>query len=182
MKKGLFSILIAFCCFVSTSFGQSPVDDLFDKYSEKDGFTTVYITKYMFELFRGDQSEKDVKAGNEADEFMDVVSKLDEIKILTCDDAKINKNLNFYKSVMKELPRNEFKDLMVVSEKNNKVRFVIKEKGRVISELLMVVTSPTNNTIISITGEIDLKSISKISKSMKIKGLENLDKIKDKKK
>jgi len=48
--------------------------------------------------------------------------------------------------------------------------------------LLMVVGGKTSNVLISITGNIDMKTVSKLSKSMGIQGMGNLDKIDDTKK
>ena len=59
----------------------APVDALFDKYAGKDGFTTVYISKYMFDMFRSDEAED-----QEAEELNQVLGKLNSIKILTVED------------------------------------------------------------------------------------------------
>jgi hypothetical protein len=151
---------------------QSPVDKIFDQYSGKEGFTTVYITKYMFDLFR------DLEKENENDEMEEVISKLNSIKILaTDDDPNTKTNVNLYNEVLKNLPESEYKELMVIKEKNEDVKFLIKEENKKVTELLLLVGSPDESVLISIQGDIDMKNISKIAKSMNIEGMEKLEKI-----
>jgi hypothetical protein len=148
----------------------SPVDRLFDKYSGKEGFTSVYISKYMFSLF------SDIKADD--DEFGQVVKGLNGIKILTTDSPQ--QGVNFHKEIMKELPVKDYKELMVIKEKDQDIKFLVKEVGGKITELLMIIGG-VDNALICIQGEnINLKNISNLSKSMNIEGLENLEKIEEK--
>jgi len=148
----------------------SPVDRLFDKYSGKEGFTSVYISKYMFNLF------SEINSGD--DEFGQVVKGLNGIKILTTDSPI--QGVNFHKEIMKELPAKDYKELMVIKEKDQDIKFLVKEVGGKITELLMIIGG-VDNALICIQGDnINLKNISNLSKSMNIEGLENLEKIEEK--
>ena len=73
---------------------QSPADELFDKYAGKEGFTTVYISKYMFDLFNSIES-----SDPEAKEMTEVISKLTGIKILASE--KPDESVNFLKEMKK---------------------------------------------------------------------------------
>ena len=53
---------------------------------------------------------------------------------------------------------------------------LIRKKGDVITEFLMI-GGGKDNVLIYITGNINLKSISKLSKAMDIEGMENIDKV-----
>jgi hypothetical protein len=70
-----------------------------------------------------------------------------------------------------------FTELMTVKESDETVQFMITKNGKNISELLLLINQKDQAGFISITGNIDLKSIAKLSKTMNIKGLENLEKI-----
>lgn len=151
-----------------------PVDKLFDKYSGKDGYTTVYITKYMFSMFK--QTEK----SGESDELNEVLGKLNSIKILAVGDPSfIPAGTNFYDEIMNELPREKYNELMVVKEKDSDVVFLAREEKGVIVELLLIAggSSVSDNVLISIQGEIDLENISKLSHGLNIEGMESLEKI-----
>jgi hypothetical protein len=153
----------------------TPVDALFDKYSGKDGFTTVYISKYMFDMFRSDAVED-----QEADELNQVLGKLNSIKILTVEDpAFIGDGVNFYDEIMKELPREQYKELMVVKDKESNVVFLAREEKNVIVELLLIAggSEVSDNVLISIQGQIDLETIGKLSKTLDIEGMESLEEI-----
>lgn len=168
--KRLFALPLAFLL-VQGLYGQnSAVDKLFDKYSGREGYTSVYISKYMFSMFSNlDPDNK---------EFNDLVGKLSSIKILAADNSVPNSNVNFYRDIVKELPISQYKELMVIREKDKDMKFLIMEVNGRILELLLIVGGKDDNTLICIQGEnINLKNIAKLSKTMKIDGLENLEKI-----
>lgn len=146
----------------------SPVDKLFEKYSSREGYTSVYISKYMFSLF------SNLDAGDK--ELENVLGKLTGIRILSSDKVK-ETGVNFFTEIMENLPVTEYQELMVVKEKDQNFKFLIREKDDIITELLMVAGGASNNVLISIQGNIDLNTISQLSRSMKIDGLDALEKI-----
>ena len=152
---------------------QSPADALFDKYSGQDGYTSVYITQHMFGLFADVETEDDESG------FLELVKNLDRIKILAIDDESkdLNLEVNFYEEIMNDFPEGIYDELMVVKKKDQDVKFYVLKEGNKIVELLMIVGGADDNALISIQGDIDLKTISKLSKTMNINGMENLEQI-----
>jgi len=146
----------------------TPVDELFEKYSGKEGFTSVYITSYMFSMFTDIETDDP--------EFDELMKNLKGIKILATDDSYAG-NANFYKEIITKIPMSQYKELMVIREKDQDVKFLINEKDGKIIELLLIAGGKNENALISIRGNIDLKNISKLSKSMQIQGLEHLKEI-----
>ena len=60
MKKSILSLLILLFTLILN--GQNnPIDDMFNKYSEKDGFTVVSISSKMFSMFAS-QDDKNKEA------------------------------------------------------------------------------------------------------------------------
>lgn len=174
MKKVLILLLVLFPALLSAQ--KSPVDKLFDKYAGKDGYTTVYITKYMFQMFK---NTDEMKSG-EVEDFNKILGKLDNIKILAVDDGNMIKGkVNFYDEIMKELPRDQYNELMVVKEKDSDVVFLAREKNGEIVELLLIAggSSNSDNVLISIQGVIDLENIAKLSKGLGIEGMESLERM-----
>jgi hypothetical protein len=159
------------------SLAQSAMDKVFDKYSEQDGFTTVYISKYMFDMFRN----KDADPKTE-DDFARVMSKLNSIRILTTDDDPATPApVDLYQEIMKILPSNVYKEIMVVKDKDSNVRFYAREVNNKVAELLLVVGGKDGkgSALISIQGDdIDMKNISKLGSAMHVEGMENLEKMK----
>ena len=58
----------------------SAVDKVFDKYSGKEGYTTVYISSFMFNMLNSLETDDP-----EFDEFKKATSGIKSIKILTQD-------------------------------------------------------------------------------------------------
>jgi len=168
MKK-IFLSLAAIILTISVKAQSGPVEDMFNKYSEKPGFTVVSISSKMFSMFANkDQDNKNAD---------NVINKLKSIKILTVEDSLLNKNLNFYTELSRKLDLSVYEELMVVKEGPNMTKFLIRQNGNIISELLVVTGGPAGNSLISIKGELNLKSISELSKDMDIQELKSLDKI-----
>lgn len=152
----------------------NPIDEMFNKYSEKEGFTVVTISGKMFSMFANLDEDK-----NEAD---NVITKLKSIRILSVEDTLLNVNLNFYTELSKKLDLSVYEELMLVKEGKDITRFLIRQSGSIISELLIVIGGPSGNSLISIKGDLNLKNISELSKSVGIEELKSLDKIDEKSK
>lgn len=170
MKKILVSLFLIMSSVIVNA-QNTAVDQLFDKYADKDGFTTVSISKAMFSLFASEKESKD--------EFNQAVRGLESIRILAPDSAiqaQMKGKLNFYNEICKSLPIAQYEELMSVKEKDQVFKMLIRRKGAVITEFLMI-GGGNDNVMICITGNIDLKSISKLSKAMDIEGMENIDKV-----
>jgi hypothetical protein len=147
----------------------NPIDAMFDKYSEREGFTVVSISGKMLSMFANNE-EADKEAGN-------VINRLKSIKILSVEDSTLNKNLNFYTELNKKLDLSVYEELMLVKEGPDITRFLIRQSGNTINELLVITGGPGGNSLISIKGDLDMKNISNLSKDIGMKDLEGLEKI-----
>ena len=128
----------------------------------------------MFELFAKISDEQEDK------EFKELTSNLNSIKILTADSLmEVRNGGKFQKELMQILPKTNYKELMIIKEGKQDIRFLIREEKNKISELVMIVTGQGEPVLIFLEGDINLKNISKLSKSMKIKGFEHLEKVDD---
>jgi hypothetical protein len=161
MKRLLMTVLLLIPLFGMAQ-SDSPIDKLFSKYANKDGFTTVNISGKMlsFASQMDDSKSKD----------SELLGKISGIRILSADDKELNKTLNFYKELEADgfFKNNNYEVLMEVTEKNEIVRFFGKsgEKGT-LSDLLLVIGG-NENTLINISGVIDPKDIGKITGSLNL--------------
>lgn len=145
------------------------IDEMFNKYSEKEGFTVVTISGKMFSMFANQDTEnKDAE---------NVISHLKSIRILSVEDSLLNKSINFYSELSKKLDLSVYEELMVVKTGPDITKFLIKQTGKIISELLIITGGPAGNSLISIKGDLNLKNISDLSKDIDIHELKNLDNI-----
>ena len=168
MKKQLILVLILSALAIPMQAQTSPVDDLFEKYDGKEGFTSVYISSKMFSLLS--------KIDSNDEEFRNLVTRINGIRILSIDSADNTTRLNFATELMPKLRRNGFEELMTVKEEDDNV-FMIREVGDRIAELVMV-TGGHGSTVVSIRGNLDLKTIASLSKSVGIDELEGLENVK----
>ena len=158
--------------FALTVFGQkSAVDKVFDKYSGKDGYTTVYISSFMFKML----SQLDVD-DPEYNEFKNATSGINSIKILTQEGSNSEA---FGKELLEMLPRDEYQEMMVVKDQEEEVLFLAREEGGKISEFLLIVSGGGEDALIAIQGDIDLESIASIASGLDMPGLENLEDLKE---
>ena len=149
----------------------SAVDKVFDKYSGKEGYTTVYISSFMFNLLNSLETDDP-----EYNEFKKATSGINSIKILTQDG---DNSKAFGAELLKMLPRSEYKELMMVKDQDEEVLFLAREEGGKITEFLLIVSGGDEDALIAIQGDIDLKSISSIASGLDMPGLENLEEIKE---
>jgi hypothetical protein len=168
MKKSFLFVAALFLMVLSRA-QTSPVDEIFNKYSEKEGFTVVTISSRMFSMFANQDAEN-----KDADNIM---RQLKSIKILSVGDSLLNKNLNFYNELNNKQFLEAYEELLVVKEGPDITKFLIKESGDLISELLVITGGPGGNSIISIKGDINLKNLSDLSKNIGIQELKGLDEI-----
>ncbi|HAM09210.1 MAG: hypothetical protein A2X05_06485 [Bacteroidetes bacterium GWE2_41_25] len=166
MKK-LLTVLLAFCLTIFVNGQRSPVDEIFEKYSEREGFSVVYISGKMFNMF----SELD-KTTNNKDK---VISNLKSIRILSVEDSTLNESVNLYKELEKKLDLSVYEELMVTKSGKNTTKFLTIQKGDIIKELLVITGGPAGNSLISIKGDMNLKALSELSKDTGIQELEELE-------
>ena len=150
---------------------KSAVDKVFDKYSGKEGYTTVYISSFMFNMLNSLETDDP-----DFDEFKKATSGIKSIKILTQDGSN---SVAFGAELLDMLPRSEYQEMMVVKDQDEDVLFLAREEGGKITEFLLIVSGDGEDVLIAIQGDIDLESISKIASGLDMPGLENLEDLED---
>jgi len=159
---------------------KSPVEKLYEKYAGEDGFTSVNVSKELFQMImkievEGDDT-KDIK------EMQNMMEQLDGLKVITFEDKEDPaKAAAIYKEFSSQFPSSSFAELMVVKEKGNNIRFLTKQddKGKIL-ELVMLAEEEGEVTVLSLVGRIDMSTVSKLSGTMKIQGMDKLDKMEKK--
>ena len=146
------------------------IGKFFSKYVEDSRFTVVSISPKMFRLMskvNWDTIPSDLKQ---------TVSHLTSLRILSTETTPGV----FFKEAMARIDRKEYEELITVRSDKDNVRFMVKEQGDVIHELLMIAVDKDGFTMMSFVGNIDLDKLSRLSSDMGIKGMENLKNIKRK--
>ncbi|HBH24525.1 MAG TPA: hypothetical protein DDY13_14020 [Cytophagales bacterium] len=171
MKK--LSAILLLSVMSTVAFAQNDViTKLFDKYYDDENFTKVSVTSKMFELFTevepGDEDEK---------EILEAISKLKGLKVLVADS--IGNSRQLFDQSVKDVKKAGYEELMQVKDAKEDLEFLISESDGIIDELVMIVGGHKQFVILSLFGEIDLKQMSKLSKSMRVTGMKYLENISD---
>lgn len=147
----------------------------FNKYATDESFTSATISSKMFSLITNMDAET-----AEDKEVINAISKLKGLKVLSKENTSDARNL--YKEAFGLVSSKDYEELMSVREKDRDMKFYIRESSGKINELVMVMGGTKDFMVLSLFGEIDLKSISRIGRKMNVSGLEKLEKIDEKKK
>lgn len=141
---------------------KSPVDKLFDKYANKEGFTTVNISGKLLGF------AAQIETGDEA--TGDLLSQLNGVRVLAVEDDALNAELDFYKELESDgfFENHDYEVLMEVTEKDEVVRFLAKDAGNGKIEDLLLIVGGDDNALISIRGIIDPQHIGKITNSLNV--------------
>ena len=184
MKKIV--IVLAIIIAPMMSFGQN----MFDKFEDMDGVTSVVVNNKMFKMLADLQLNADNK---EDQEVIEMIKKITGFKVLTTGDENISKQMT--QSVTSYLKSSNMEELMRMKDGDQTVNFYVKEgkDDNHVKELLMFVSGLKELTkgsdvtingqkreietvILSLTGDIDLKQISKLTGKMNIPGGDQLKK------
>jgi len=163
MKKIILLIAIAIIPF--TNYAQSSI---FDKFEEMDDVTTVVVTKEAFKMLAKFKS-----GGEEGAEYFDMIKGLNSFRVFTTDNSDIADQMG--NVVTKYLKSEKLTELMRVKEKDTKVKIYVRsgKDDDHVSELLMYVSGiekynneiKAESVILSLTGDIDLNKISKLTEA-----------------
>lgn len=178
MKKTL--LIVAMMVVPMLGFSQG----FFDKFEDEKDVTSVIVTKNMFKLL----AEIDIESNDpEVKNYMEMVNNLENIKIFITENREVGSRMKT--SVDKYLSSSSgLNELMRVKDEGKNIKFYSKE-GKTesfVSELLMFlegnVDGKNQSIIMSITGNIDLKQISKLTKDLNVPGSEELKNLEKKQK
>ena len=184
MKKLILIAVIAIMPFMS--FGQS----IFDRFEDNDEVTSVILNGKMFKMLATMGIDVD---DDEAQAYINMAKNITGLKVFTTGNDKIAADMN--QTVNNYLKSSKLEELMRVKDGNQTVNFYVKE-GRDenhVTELLMFidglkeVTKDQDITIngkkreietvlLTLTGDIDLRQISKLTNQMNMPGGDQLKK------
>ncbi|MEN8204238.1 MAG: DUF4252 domain-containing protein [Bacteroidota bacterium] len=152
----LLVIAVAFPAFI---FAQNrAVEKLFNKYSGKEGVTTVNISPELFQIVKA----MDIEDIEDADIPFD---KIASVKILTIEDEELWQEVNFYKEIEKDLDVSNFAEVMTVNDGGETVRMWMKVDKSDVSEFLLIVGG-NDNVLIYITGSFNMNDLEDLAESM----------------
>ena len=158
--KLLILSIVSVLCSLSAKGQQDLVNSFFEKYSESEHVTSIYISPRFFNMFK--QVDLDLEE-KEAEAISNLVEDLSSLRILIAEEnAK-----QMYQEFASDFQRANYELLMRVNNKGeDEVDFLIKESEGVVKELIMLIGGDsTDFVLLSFTGNIDLDKVSELSES-----------------
>jgi hypothetical protein len=145
----------------------------FDKFEDIDGVTSVVVTQKAFSLMS--------KIGSESDEeYMDLIKNIESLRVFATESAEVA--IQMEKAATGYLKSANLEKLMTVKEDGSNITIYVKEgkSEDFVKELFMFVKdsdkTSKESVIISLTGDIDLNQIAKLTDKMDLPGGEHLEK------
>ncbi len=144
----------------------------FDKFEDIDGVTSIIVNQKAFALMS--------KIGAESDEeYLDLIKNIETLKVFATEDASVAKQMQL--EAQKYLKSANLEELMRIKDGNDRVKIYVREgsNDNFVKELFMFVNDSSEETvIISLTGNIDLRQVSKLTDKMDLPGGDELKKVK----
>lgn len=169
MKINKLIIAIAIVIAPIVTYAQSQ----FDKFEDIEGVTSVIVNQKAFSLMS--------KIGADSDEeYLDLIKNIESLKVFATESVTVASQMAT--EVKNYLKKSDLEELMRVRDGETNVTIYIKEgkSEDYVEELFMFVKDGDKSSheavIISLTGEIDLKQIAKLTDEMNLPGGEHLKK------
>ena len=183
MKKTINILVLAILLMPFTGMAQ----DIFEKYNDNSDVTYVSIKPKMFQMIANMGINVD---DPEAKAYMDMVKSITSFKTLVTDNKAISADITKWIKTRSTV----LEELMEVKDDGAEVKFYVKEgkDANHVKELLIFVNGinkmmkesveingeqgRVETVVVSLTGDINLNEISKLTDKMNIPGGKNLEK------
>tara|TARA_Y100000385_G_scaffold66202_1_gene65803 strand:- start:6527 stop:7102 length:576 start_codon:yes stop_codon:yes gene_type:complete len=163
---------------------------IFEKYEDQEHVTSVVVNQKMFKML----ANIDVQTNDpDSDAFINQVKMLDNLTVFTTDNIGVSNSMK--KDVDKYIKSSKLEELMRIKDGDQTVNFFVLEgkDDNHVKELLMFVnglgdiTKEENISIngkqrvietvlLSLTGDIDLRQVSKLTNQLNVPGGDQLKK------
>jgi hypothetical protein len=165
MKSFSLSFLAVLFTALSSFAQEDAITKYFNKYIDDERFSAVYISPKMFSMV------SKIEIENMEPEVQEVIKSMKGLRILHTEQNA----LQYYNEALKTINTNEYQVLLTARDNGENVRFMVKDNGDIVQELLMIVGGEKNFALMSFIGNIDLKKIGKLAKALDIDNLQYLN-------
>ena len=166
MKK-LFIICTLVLSHFFNVYGQkNKLNQLFDKYQDVEGVTSIKIAKPMFGML----SNLNI-ADAELDQIKPLLSKIDGLKVLITEGSK-GELANVNKEISSYLSNLNYSEIMSVKNAGSKIKFLsaeAKSDGTLDDMLLSIDSGGGENILVMLDGKLSMDDVNKIINSSETK-------------
>ncbi len=164
MKRILLSLIIALCA--TALYGQKDaLDDFFNSYSDKEGYTFITINGNLFGLLKNLDDDADLA---------DLDRKITSIRIVSKEGGSAFNGPDFYADLKGIIRRGGYEELMKVKKPDENLLFLVRTDRDVITELLLV-ASGDSETVIQVRGNFTQDDVEHFTQEEGLAELEMLE-------
>lgn len=145
---------------IGSMLGQNIIDQHFLPYKNQDNFTTVHVSSKAFELTSYFEVDE---APEEFQEFKDFLGSVNSFDLIA--GQEVSQAAQKYQAALNKVGQSH-EELMTITETDGAVSFYVDESGGVVDELVMVAHGNEELVIFSLTGSMDIATLSKMSRLM----------------
>ena len=179
MKKLLLIFALTFSYFIQINAQKDKLDQLFDKYQESEGVTSIKIAKPMFNML----NKLNIN-DSELEQIKPLLSKINGLRILIVEKPTVanntvsqNKiNLGNFQSLQSDINNSiknmKYEELMTVNSKDNKIKFLSSDATNgILDNLLLNISSEGNTVLMMLDGKISMDDVNKLINETQIYGM-----------
>ncbi|WHF51174.1 DUF4252 domain-containing protein [Chryseobacterium gotjawalense] len=162
MKKSLLIFALFFSHFFQINAQKDKLDQLFEKYQETDGVTSIKIAKPMFNMLN-----KLNIADNELAQIKPLLSKINGLKILIVEKPGEQKLQSQFQKLQSDISASiksmKYEELMTVNSKDNKIKFLSSDATNgILDNLLLSINSDGNQVLMMLDGKISMDDVNNL--------------------
>ncbi len=179
MKKLLLIFALTFSYFFQINAQKEKLDQLFEKYQETEGVTSIKIAKPMFSML----NKLNIN-DSELEQIKPLLSKINGLRILIVEKPTVanntvsqNKiNLGNFQSLQSDINNSiknmKYEELMTVNSKDNKIKFLSSDATNgILDNLLLNISSEGNTVLMMLDGKISMDDVNKLINETQIYGM-----------
>jgi hypothetical protein len=172
MKKLLLVPFLLLAIFFQANAQDDAIQKFFSKYMDDDRFSRVYISPKMMQM-AGGFLKSNAGTDKDADDLGTLISKVKGIRILSSEEVD---GKSLYSQVMSTLTKNKYEDLMDVQDKGTSLKFMVREEGGLVKELLMISADGSDFTLLSMLGSFTYADLNMLAEKTDIPGMQQYGK------
>lgn len=162
MQKLLIIFALIFSHFYQLNAQKDKLNQLFEKYQEADGVTSIKIAKPMFSMLN-----KLNIADDELSQIKPLLNKINGLKILIMEkpssSAQTNQFQKLQGDITSSLKSMKYEELITVNSRDNKIKFLASDAvNGVLDDLLLSINSDGNTVLMMLDGKITMDDVNNL--------------------
>ncbi|WP_447641842.1 MULTISPECIES: DUF4252 domain-containing protein [Chitinophagaceae] len=166
MKKIFLAFSVMLLSILYSHAQMNKIDEIFDKYQDTEGLTSVKIGKPMFRMLNNLNIQDEDLA-----KIKPLLKDINSIQILIFEKDSIDnpnrssgQQNNLSNEIFSAVKNLHFQELMSVNSKGQKIRFLTEDaSSNIINKLVLSITGNSQNILMLLDGKVNMDDISKLA-------------------